>query len=76
MAEAFGAGVLKLSFLGQNEREVINHLYDTKYLALIFAVYSQLTDCSEVIPAAKAVNFGPATFPPTKSIRDIDISVS
>ncbi|KJA16269.1 class II peroxidase [Hypholoma sublateritium FD-334 SS-4] len=54
MAAAFGAGVLKLSFLGQNERE--------------------LTDCSEVIPAAKPANFGPATFPPTKSIRDIDLS--
>ena len=76
MAEAFGAGVLKLSLLGQNEREVIDDFYGTKYLGLIFVVYSQLTDCSEVIPAAKAANFGPATFPPTKSIRDIDISVS
>jgi hypothetical protein len=43
-------------------------------LSLLGQDVDKLIDCSEVIPQPPAFTGGPATFPPTKSIADIDIS--
>ena len=36
----------------------------------------QMIDCSDVIPAPKPVNFGPARFPAGKTHSDIEQAVS